>query len=104
MQRGFSLGATPKTQAFGIRISFMISEQSYGAHSALVKMRLIVNGATIRITHMGPDFLLIDSASDYPPGDATIILQVDQSERRWNVRLPDGISRDSKRVTLALCP
>jgi len=50
---------------------------------------------------MGPDFLLIESASGHPPGDATIVLQVDQSERRWNVHLPDGISAESKRVALA---
>lgn len=79
----------------------MIAEQNYGAHSAQVEMRLIVNGASVSITHMGPDFLFIESASDHPPGDATIVLQVDQSERRWNVRLPDGISAGSKRVALA---
>jgi hypothetical protein len=75
---------------------------NYGAHSAQVEMRLIVNGASISITHMGPDFLLIESASDHLPGDATIILQVDQSERRWNVRLPDGICPGSKRVAIEL--
>lgn len=64
-------------------------------------MRLIVDGESISITHMGPDFLLIEPASDHPPGDATIVLQVDQSERRWNVRLPDGISTGSKRVAIA---
>ncbi|SPE55003.1 hypothetical protein SBV1_2010036 [Verrucomicrobia bacterium] len=37
------------------RISFMIAEHSHGAHSAQVKVRLRVNGASIRITHMGPD-------------------------------------------------
>jgi hypothetical protein len=79
----------------------MIANPSCGAHSAQVRMRLIVNGASIGITHMGPDFLFIESASDHPPGDATVVLQVDQSERRWNVRLPDGISAASKRVALA---
>lgn len=64
-------------------------------------MRLIVNGASISITQMGPDFLFIESASDHPPGEATIVLQVDQSERRWNVHLPDGISTGSKRVVIA---
>lgn len=65
-------------------------------------MRLIANGATIRITHMGPDFLLIDSPTDSPPGEATIYLRVDDSESEWKVRLPHGISADSKRVALAL--
>lgn len=79
----------------------MIAEPSYGAHSAQVKMRLIVNGASIRITQMGPDFLFVESATDHPLGEATIVLQVDGSERRWNVHLPKGISAASKRVDIA---
>ena len=80
----------------------MIAEQSYGAHSAKVEMRLIVNGDSISITQMGPDFLFVDSATDHPPGEATIVLQVDGSERRWQVRLPEGLSKASTRVALAL--
>jgi len=51
---------------------------------------------------MASDYLLVNSATDHPPGTATILLQVDDSERQWKVRLPQGISKDSKRVTLAL--
>ena len=58
----------------------MIAEQNYGAHSAQVKMRLLVSGAGIRITHMGPDFLLIESPADHPPCEASIFLKVDDSE------------------------
>jgi hypothetical protein len=83
-------------------VSFMIAQQNYGAHSAQVKMRLIVNGTPIRITQMGPDFLFVESPIDHPPGVASIVLRVDESESRWNVRLPDGISSSSKRVALAL--
>jgi hypothetical protein len=92
----------PSKRAFGIRLSFMIAEQNYGAHSAQVEMRLIVDGESISITHMGGDFVLIKSASEHPPGLATIVLRVDESERRWQVKLPDGISKTSKRVALAL--
>lgn len=81
----------------------MIAKESYGAHSARVEMRLIINGASISITHMGSDFLYVESASDYPPGEATIFLPVDESARQWKVRLPDGISKGSKRVALVLC-
>ena len=81
----------------------MIAEPSYGAHSAQVEMRLIVNGASISIAQMGPDFLFVESATNHPPGEATIVLQVDGSERRWTVRLPDGVSKASKRVALAMC-
>ncbi len=65
-------------------------------------MRLIVGGAAVRITHMGPDFLLIDAPADLPPCEASILLRVDDSESQWKVRLPEGISKDSGRVALAL--
>ena len=64
-------------------------------------MRLLVNGSTIGITQMGPDFLFIEPAGDHPPGDATILFKVDDNERRWKVMLPEGISADSERVIIA---
>ena len=78
----------------------MIAEQTCGAHSAKVEMLLIVHGETISITHMGPDFLLIESPNYHPPANATIILKVDQHERRWSVHLPNGISAESKEVVI----
>ena len=79
----------------------MIAEKSYGAHSARVEMQLLVNGASLSVTHMGPDFLFIESPCNHPPCDATLVLEVDQSKRRWNVYLPNGISAESKRVPIA---
>ena len=80
----------------------MITEQNYGAHSARVEMRLIVNGTSIGITHMGRDFVIVESPTEYPPGEASILLRVDDSESQWKVRLPEGISAGSNRVALAL--
>lgn len=85
----------------GTKNSFMIAEQTYGAHSAQVEMRLILNGESVSISQMGPDFLLISPVGDHPPGEATILLQVDQTERSWRVRLPNGISAASARVDIA---
>jgi hypothetical protein len=81
----------------------MTAETSYGAHSARVKMSLIVHGTLIRVTQMGPDFLFIEPAGDHPPGEATIILEVDDKKREWKVALPEGISRGAERVVLGLC-
>jgi hypothetical protein len=64
-------------------------------------MRLLVNGFSIPVRQMGPDFLLVDSPVNHPPADASLILQVDQSERCWDVRLPEGISAASQRVAIA---
>ena len=73
---------------------------SQGGHSAQVNMRLLVNGESIPVAQMGPDFLILERACDHPPGQGIMVLQVDQSERRWTVRLPDGISSRSKRVVI----
>jgi len=80
----------------------MITEHSHGAHSAQVKMRLIVGSSVIRITHMGPDFLLVDAPGDLPPCEASISLIVDDRESEWKVKLPNGISKDCNRVALGL--
>jgi hypothetical protein len=34
-------------------------------------MRLVLNGASVSIAQLGPDFLLLDAPFDHPPGDAT---------------------------------
>jgi hypothetical protein len=70
-------------------------------HSADVKISLLLNGHPIPVAQLGPGFLLLDSPGDHPPCEASIVLRVDASERRWTVRLPDGICANSKRVAIA---
>lgn len=63
-------------------------------------MRLLVNELTVPVVQLGPDFLLLDAPVDLPAGDASVVMQVDQQERRWDVRLPDGSSASSRRVAI----
>ncbi|HLX69700.1 MAG TPA: hypothetical protein VKV04_08750 [Verrucomicrobiae bacterium] len=72
-----------------------------GGHSAQVRIKLLVNGSSIPVAQMGPDFLLVNGAIDHPPGNARIILQVDESKREWDVHLPEGISSTSKRIVIS---
>lgn len=74
---------------------------SQGGHSADVRIHLILKSDSIPVAQLGPDFLLLDAPTDYPPGPASIVLRVDQSERRWNILLPNGISAASKRAAIA---
>jgi hypothetical protein len=73
---------------------------SYFGHSADVSITLHLNGNAIPVAQLGPGFLLLDAPIDHPPGDASIVLRVDQSERSWSVRLPDGISAHCERVLI----
>ena len=75
--------------------------EDQGAHSSLVEMQLIIDGLSLSITQIGPDFLYLETATDHPAGNAVIVLTVDSSERKWRVSLPQGISKESNRVSLA---
>lgn len=72
-----------------------------GGHSAQVNIRLLVNGLSLPVAQLGPDFLLMDTPINHAPTTATVVMQVDQSERRWNIHLPNGISAENKRVQIA---
>jgi hypothetical protein len=63
-------------------------------------MRLLVDGHLIDISQMGPNFLIVRSGINAPPCIATLMLRVDQSERQWDVYLPDGISVGLERVAI----
>jgi hypothetical protein len=80
----------------------MMPKASQGGHSAQVNMKLLVNGSSIPVAQMGPDFLLVTESSDHRPTNASIVMQVDGTERRWDVRLPNGISLVSKRVAISV--
>lgn len=82
----------------------MITVASNGGHSAQVKIQLLIDGRSIPVAQLGPDFLLLDSAFNHPPDNARLVLQVDQNERNWAVRLPNGISAASNRVALSRIP
>ncbi len=78
----------------------MIFETSCGGHSAIVKMQLLCKGSSIPIAKMGPDYIIVNSATDHLPCNASIVLKVDGRERRWDVHLPEGISALSRRVPI----
>jgi hypothetical protein len=78
----------------------MVSAIKNGGHSAQVKIQLLIDGSSVPVAQLGPDFLLLDAPFEHPPGNARLALQVDQSERRWNICLPNGISAAANRVTI----
>ena len=64
-------------------------------------MTLHLDGTTLRIAQMGPDFVILRKPVEHPPANGEITLVVDDQVERWPVRLPYGISADSKRVAIA---
>ena len=74
---------------------------SQGGHSAQVDLCLLLNGQSLPVAQLGPDFLLLHDPVNHEPTIAAVVMRVDESERRWNVRLPHGISADNNRVPIA---
>lgn len=57
-------------------------------------MQLSVNGHLLSIAQLGPDFVFLDDPIDHPPAEAEIAMSIDGREKRWKVRLPEGIAAD----------
>jgi hypothetical protein len=64
-------------------------------------MRLLLNGHSLSVAQMGPDFIFLTDPIDYPPTTARFVLQIDDNERSWEIRLPDGLSASARRVSIA---
>ena len=66
-------------------------------------MTLSVNGDVLKISQLGPDFIILRSPIEHDPADAEIYLSIDGSEERWMVRLVNGIHPDRLRTAIAPC-
>ena len=64
-------------------------------------MRLLIDGQSLRVAQLGPDYLILEEKSDHPPGAAEFVFNVDTSTRSWRVQLPSGICKDSHQVPMA---
>ena len=69
-------------------------------HSADVQIHLNVNGFTLPVGQLGPEFLILREPTEHPPAEAEIVMSVDGNERRWNVFLPEGISAGKTRTKI----
>jgi hypothetical protein len=76
-------------------------QSSHGGHSVQVDMTMLKDDICLVISQMGPDFVLLKNPIDHPPSAVTLIMRIDNSERYWNVLLPDGISANKERVQIA---
>ena len=64
-------------------------------------MELHINGHVLSIGQLGPDFVMLDEATDHPPCEAEIAMWIDGHASRWPVRLVDGIiaGQDKTRIS-----
>lgn len=68
-------------------------------------MLLLIDGVSLRIAQMGPEFIVVDADRAHASGQASVRMRVDDSEREWDVYLPQGIAAGgSQEVTVTLPP
>ena len=65
-------------------------------------MHLRLNGHVLPIAQLGPDFLILKNPVDHPPADAEIEMSIDGHERRWAVRLVDGLTAGQRESRISL--
>jgi hypothetical protein len=69
-------------------------------HSADVRIHLYVNGQILPISHLGGDHFILRTPIEIGPTNAESAMSIDGKERRWNVRLADGIQPGQIRTYL----
>jgi hypothetical protein len=67
-------------------------------YSADVRLELRINGQALPVEQTGPESCLLVEPIDHPPCDGELVIHIDGRRHVHRVNLPEGISRQSKRV------
>jgi len=73
---------------------------SYGAYSANVQIQLNLNGLSVSVAQLAPDFIILHEPVNHPPAEAELVLWVDNNEHRRTVFLPEGLRDDLIRIPI----
>jgi hypothetical protein len=67
-----------------------LERRSASGYSSHVQLYLEMSGRTIALSEIGPGFVSLREPTDIPPGDAEVVMRIDDHETRWSVELPNG--------------
>ena len=62
-----------------------------------------MNGRTLPIAQLGPNFLVLETPIDFPPVEAEIGVWIDGREDRWRVHLAEGIKSGQRKTAISRC-
>jgi hypothetical protein len=68
------------------------------AHSAKVRLRLLVNGDDLEVAQVGDGSCILRDHRPHPSSDAQLVITVDGHTETYNVFLCHGITADSREV------
>jgi len=71
-------------------------------HSAHVSMTLHLKGVDLPVCQMAPDWIILRTAptEDWPPGEASLTLVVDERRKIIPFSMPYGITRGERRIEI----
>ncbi len=79
----------------------MSSDTSVQRFSTVADFDLVVNGRTHKVAQVAPDFLLLETATEIPPGHGVLVIRVEGSQEiRRAIELPVGASQETNRVQI----
>ena len=68
--------------------------------SAVADFELIVADRSFSVAQVAPDFIILQTATEIPPGPAMLFIRIEGRETRRTLELPDGASASSTRVRI----
>lgn len=76
----------------------MSTDLSLDRHSSVADFQLLVQGQSYDVVQVAPEFLILATPTEIPPGPAELVIRLEGRETRRRLTLPDGASRGSARV------
>jgi hypothetical protein len=81
----------------------MDTTASHG-YSAQVELQLLLNGSRLPLSHVGRDMFIFREPQVIAPATVgTLLVKIDDTEKRQKVILYDGATPKSKRVNFQRC-
>jgi len=68
--------------------------------STVADFELIADGRSYSVGHVAPTFLILDRSEEIPPGDAELIIRVEDEVIRRQITLPQGSTAEMRRVPI----
>jgi hypothetical protein len=70
-------------------------------YSATVRMHLLVGTQSLSVAQVGPDFIILEAPASLTPARAELVVEIDGTEERTPIFLPDGVRATDERTRIA---
>jgi hypothetical protein len=78
----------------------MSTDLSLDRHSSVADFELLAHNRSYDVAQVAPEFLILETPTEIPPGPATLVIRLEGEEIRRQLTLPDGATCNSTRVRI----